>query len=177
MTADEFLVWSQAHGDARYELVAGEVVAMAPERFAHADAKAEAWLALRNAIAAAGLPCRAHLDGAGLRVDDRTLYIPDVMVRCGPPPPPDARETDDAVIVVEVLSPSTEWLDVAAKLEDYFRVPSVAHYLILRIESGAVIHHARAADGTIVTAIRREGSFVLDPPGLTLEVAALFGGG
>jgi len=174
MTVDAFLAWAVGQPEGRFELVAGRVVAMAPERFTHADMKAEAWLALRTAIARAGLPCRAHVDGPGLRVDDRTLYAPDVMVRCGPALPPEAVETGDPLIVVEVLSPSTAARDMAAKLEDYFRMPSVAHYLILRIESRAVIHHARAADGAIATAIRRDGALALDPPGLSIDVAALF---
>jgi hypothetical protein len=40
MTTDEFLAWAaeQPEGE-RYELVAGEVVAMAPERLGHARVK------------------------------------------------------------------------------------------------------------------------------------------
>jgi hypothetical protein len=50
----------------------------------------------------------------------------------------------------------------------------VQHYLIVRTEDGAIIHHARNADGTILTRIVREGVLRLDPPGLT--VTGLFGG-
>ena len=40
MTADEFLDWAMAQPDGeRYELVAGEIVAMAPERASRARAK------------------------------------------------------------------------------------------------------------------------------------------
>ncbi len=40
MTADEFIDWAMAQPEGqRYELVAGEVVAMAPERSAHALTK------------------------------------------------------------------------------------------------------------------------------------------
>ena len=42
MTVDQYLSWAMAQPDERrYELVAGEVVAMAPERAAHARRKAE----------------------------------------------------------------------------------------------------------------------------------------
>ena len=51
MTVDEFLAWLEdGPAGARYELVAGEAVAMAPERAAHARVKAEVWLALRDGI-------------------------------------------------------------------------------------------------------------------------------
>ena len=51
---------------------------------------------------------------------------------------------------------------------DYFRLPSVQHYLIVRTEDRAIIHHARNADGTILTRIVREGPRCLDPPGFTV---------
>ena len=66
MTADEFLDWAMAQPDgARYELVAGEVVAMAPERASHARAKVAVFDALRAAVAnARGLEApRMALDG------------------------------------------------------------------------------------------------------------------
>jgi len=49
MTVDQFLSWAMAQPEgARHELVAGEVVAMAPERAGHARRKAALWLALRT---------------------------------------------------------------------------------------------------------------------------------
>ncbi len=57
---------------------------------------------------------------------------------------------------------------LTAKLADYFRLPSVRHYLIVRTEDRTVIHHARGEDGTIVTQIVRDAPIRLDPPGITL---------
>ena len=45
MTVDEFLAWLDERPEGmRYELVAGQPVALAPERAAHARRKAEIWL-------------------------------------------------------------------------------------------------------------------------------------
>ena len=41
------------------------------------------------------------------------------------------------MIVVEVLSPSTRHIDASKKLAGYFRLPSVAHYLIVDPTSGS----------------------------------------
>ena len=68
--------------------------------------------------------------------------------------------------MVEVVSPSSLARDTGAKLEDYFRLPSVQHYLILKTENHTIIHHARGADGIILTRIVREGPILLDPPGI-----------
>jgi Uma2 family endonuclease len=69
-------------------------------------------------------------------------------------------------IIVEVLSPSTQKLDNAAKLTDYFSLASVSHYLIVGPRR-VVLHHQRGDAGLIATAILRQGELRLDPPGLS----------
>ena len=177
MTADEFLVWAMDQPEGRYELASGEVVAMAPERAAHARAKFEACRALSDAIRAAGLPCETFTDGMAVRIDEATVYEPDTSLRCGPRLEDDAVEFADPVVVVEVLSPSTRARDSGAKLADYFRLPSVRHYLILRTDTRSAIHHARDEDGAIATAIVTEGTLSLDPPGITVALEAVFAEG
>ena len=97
-----------------------------------------------------------------VEIDERTTYEPDALVRCGTPLPHDALKLSDPVIVVEVLSPSSRARDAGAKLADYFRLPSVRHYLVVRTEDRVIIHHERGDDGVIVTRIVHAG---LDPPG------------
>ena len=176
MTADEFIPWAMEQ-EGRFELASGEVVAMASERAGHARAKAAAWLALRDAIRAAGLPCEAFADGMAVRVDDATVYEPDASVRCGPRLDDDIVEFSDPVVVVEVLSPATRARDAGAKLADYFRLPSVRHYLILRFDTRTAIHHARAEDGVITTRILTDGELSLAPPGIAIALEAVFAEG
>jgi Uma2 family endonuclease len=169
MTSDEFIAWAMEQPEgAHYELVGGEVVAMAPERAAHARTKGRIYECLAQSVRAAGLPCEAYPDGMAVEIDAHTIYEPDALVRCGIPLPDDAIKLNDPIIVVGVLSPSTRARDAGAKLADYFRLPSVRHCLIVRTEDRAIIHHARGEDGTIATSIVREGSIRLDPPGITL---------
>jgi hypothetical protein len=47
-------------------------------------------------------------------------------------------------------------------------LPSVRHYLIVRIENRTIVHHERGADDIILTRIVHEGPILLDPPGITL---------
>jgi Uma2 family endonuclease len=176
MTADEFIPWAMDQ-EGRYELEAGEVIAMAPERAVHARTKANVYVAFRAALARSDRRCEAFPDGMAVRIDDVTVYEPDASVRCGPPLPDDATEFDDPIVVVEVLSPSTRHIDTSAKLKSYFRLPSVLHYLILDTSSRTVIHHERDRAGQIHTAIRNEGELTLEPPGLAMPIAALFGAG
>jgi Uma2 family endonuclease len=58
MTVAQFLAWLEDGSEgARYELVAGEVVAMAPEPAAHARLKAQVWLDMTRSNRA-GCPAR-----------------------------------------------------------------------------------------------------------------------
>ncbi len=170
MTADEFIAWAMERPEGEhYELVGGEVVAMAPERSAHGLAKS--WLArqLGNAVDAAGLPCDVYVDNMSVRIDRDTIYEPDILLRCGRRLDPDTVEVIDPVLVIEILSRSTQGRDRGAKLDDYFRLPSVTHYLMAKPENRTVIHHRRETDGTITTRIIRDGAVHLDPPGIVLD--------
>lgn len=176
LTADEFIAWAADQPHGRYELAGGEVVAMAAERAGHARAKYAAAKALEAAIAARGLACEMMIDGMAVRIDDLTVYEPDALVRCGPRTPDDAMHISDPVVIVEVVSPSSRALDSGAKLTDYFRLPSVRHYLVVNTDARAVTHHRSDGTGGIATHILRDGTLSLDPPGLTLAVADFFAG-
>ena len=172
LSRDEFRTWA-AGQKGRYERIAGEPVAMSPECIEHARVKSRAWAALDRAISDAGAPCEALPDGITVEIDEDTDYEPDAIVNCGPPAPGDAVAATNPVIVVDVLSPSTQSIDVSEKLADYFRVPTIQHYLIFRPRRREVIHHRRAA-AEIITRVINIGSIALDPPGIVIDLAAIF---
>lgn len=174
MTVDEFLAWAERR-PGRYELVAGTVYAMSPERALHAKTKLQAVIALGTGIRAAGLTCHALPDGMTVRIDDGTAYEPDALVYCGQELPDDAVEVPEPIIVIEVASPTTKAYDAGAKLEGYFKVESVRHYLIVDPKRRRVIHHMRQDDGRILTAIAGDGVIELVPPGMNIAVADLLG--
>lgn len=175
MTVDEFLDWrDEQPGDQRYELAHGEVCAMGRESVAHARLKLAATLALSNAVRNAGLPCEAIIDGPGVAISNHSYFVPDVIVVCGKRLDGDQSLIEDPVIVVEVLSPGTKVFDVEEKLAYYFEKPSIQHYLIVSGKSKLVVHHRRTGETRAETTIVREGTITLDPPGITVAVAALF---
>ncbi len=175
MNVDEYLAWAQGR-PGRYELYAGTVYAMSPEGAGHAKVKFSVQTALAKGIRARGLPCHMLPDGMTIRVDTGTAYEPDALVYCGPEVESSALEISNPVIVVEVLSPSTRRIDTSAKVVGYFRLPSVAHYLIVDPTEPLILHHTRGTNDTILTHIVREGAIALDPPGLQLALADVYGG-
>ena len=173
MTVDEFLDWAGTQ-PGRFELFRGEVYAMSPETIGHAERKGAVYLALQTALRRRALPCHVLPDGGTVRIDDTTAYEPDALVYCGEKLPSSAVEIPNPVIVVEVLSPSTGQFDASIKLTDYFRLPSLVHYLIVHPTQPLIIHHRRGVGDTIVTRSVTEGSIALDPPDLELTLADIY---
>lgn len=174
-TADAFLAWALEQPSGRYELVRGQVVAMAPERAGHARVKGAAYRSFGDAISRSDTRCEVFTHGMTVRIDESTVYEPDALVRCGPRLPDEAVEVPNPVIVVEVISCSSMSTDSGAKLPDYLTLPSVAHYLVVNADTGTVTHHWRHDDGEISTRIARSGLLDLTPPGIRVDVGNLFG--
>jgi Uma2 family endonuclease len=173
MDVDAYLVWADGR-PGRWELRDGKPIMMAPERAAHALTKFSAQIALKEGIERAGLPCRVFPDGMTVRIAARTAFEPDALVVCPPPTDLNTMEIPNPVVVVEVLSPSTAADDHGVKLDGYFSLDSVIHYLILDLDRRVMIHHRRAHAGAIETRVLREGKVILDPPGFDAQVEAFF---
>ena len=134
------------------------------------------------------MKCHAVPDGATVRISPRTAFEPDALVYCGDKVASDLLEVPNPVIVLEVLSPGTQMIDMRdtllalspsglleRKLRGYFTVPSVQHYLILDPEKQMVIHHARGNGDALQTRLLSTGELRLDPPGIVLNVQEFFG--
>ncbi|MBX9698625.1 MAG: Uma2 family endonuclease [Acetobacteraceae bacterium] len=152
------------------------MLVMASEQAQHARIRARVYRALDDAVRLVGIPCEVFPDGMSVPVADDAVFEPDALLRCGDPLPDDALKITDPVVVVEVASTSTRGLDAGSKLAGYVRLASLRHYLILDGRLRVAIHHVRdAQDGPITTRILREGPLALDPPGIVIDAAALFG--
>ncbi|HEY5817168.1 MAG TPA: Uma2 family endonuclease [Mesorhizobium sp.] len=174
MTVSQFFDWwDKRRGDERYELVDGEVIAMGRDRIRHNRAKTSTFTALSRAIAKVGVPCEVFIDGVGVSRNTKNFRLPDVVVNCGDVEP-DASVVPNPVIVVEIVSPSSEDHDVHIKLAEYFQIPSIAHYLIIYPERRLVIHHRRMEGSeTVGASFASRGEIELTPPGISLDVDVL----
>lgn len=174
MDRAEYRRWSEEQPRGRHERVAGEVIAMGPERVAHVRVKTRVWQALDRAVRAAGVPCEALGDGVAVEVGNDTDYEPDAVVNCGDRIEDMDVAASNPVIVVEVLSPSIRSVDTGAKLTDYFRMPSLRHYLVIRADRAMVTRHRRRDDGGIETQFLADGHVSMAPPGISIAVADLY---
>ena len=112
--------------EVRHEWVGGRVYAMSGGTERHGLMAGEVSAALRAGVRAAG--CRYFQEGQRLFAD-RASYYPDVFVVCGPRG--HAQYETDAVLVVEVLSPSTRHTDRREKTKAYASLPSLQLYVLV----------------------------------------------
>jgi Uma2 family endonuclease len=174
MSREAYRTWAMAQPRGRFERIEGVVVAMAPERVRHAQVKALVWLRLREAVAAAGLACEVFPDGMTIETGESD-YEPDAVLRCGPPLDGNRVDVPDPMVIVEVVSPDTRAIDLGPKLAGYMKVPTVRHYLIVWPDRPRLIHHSRRDEtDAIESRIVTSGPIRLDPPGIAIDLEALY---
>jgi len=81
-----------------------------------------------------------------VRIPDGPYYYPDVTVAPSPPQLEDevADTLLNPLVIVEVLSPSTEEHDRGEKLDNFRLIPSLSHYIIIAQDRVWVDHHRRS---------------------------------
>jgi Uma2 family endonuclease len=114
--------------ETRHEYIYGEVYAMAGTSDKHNRIAGNLYSAIDNHLG--NSRCEAFIESVKLRADHATFYYPDVMVACDETPEsPYYRQ--EPILLVEVLSPSTERIDRNEKLNVYRNIPTLHEYLIV----------------------------------------------
>jgi len=123
--------------DVKYEYDSGHVYAMAGGTQAHARIAYN----MANLLDACleNKPCRFFLSDVKVQVAEDKYYYPDVTVTCNPE---DIKDSLDIIraprLIVEVLSPTTEYKDRGRKLRAYQACDSVEEYVLINTQQQAV---------------------------------------
>lgn len=173
MTVEEYLAW-EPRQERRHELVDGVVRLMAGGTRAHFEIGDRARDALKARLR--GGVCRVY--GADFRVmtPAGNHRYPDGVVDCAPGGPRDLSATKPTLIV-EVLSPSTEFFDLTVKLEDYQSIDSVQHILVLSQTRWQARVWTRESGGwRTVDATGPEGVLAFTHAGFSIPLAEIYDG-
>ena len=95
----------------------------------------------------AGKPLEGFVGDMRVRIPDGPYYYPDAVVAPSPPKMEDAEQDTllNPIVVVEVLSPSTEAIDRGEKLDNYRLIPSLSDYLIVFQDRMRIEHYSRVS--------------------------------
>jgi Uma2 family endonuclease len=175
MTIEEFLHWDDGT-DTRYELIDGFPVAMAPPAEAHRI------LALRlgsriDAALAGRRPCNAQIEPGVVRPDRAdSYYVPDIAVTCEPNEP-GRQLMVDPILIVEILSPSTERSDRRLKMPAYQKLDSVREIMLIDADSYHAELYRRENDHWGIQLVRGAEAFLsLASVDLRISMSELYEG-
>ena len=142
----------EATGDAKHEWLDGVVYAMAGGTLEHSALSASVIALLTLGLR--GKPCRVFTSDARVRVQATGLgTYPDASVACGriEHDADDPNGLANPLVLVEVLSDSTEDWDRGGKFAHYRRIPSLRDYVVVSQREQLIEHHSRNDDGTWTT--------------------------
>ncbi len=144
-TEDEYFEFERT-SFGRWEYVNGEIRAMAGGSDDHNAIAMNIGRALGNALAPKG--CRVYGSDMKVHTGDDVNTLPDVSVVCGPRVYHRGR-TDiitNPILIVEVLSDSTEAYDQGDKFRHYQTIPTLTDYLLVAQDEARVLLYTRHDD-------------------------------
>jgi Uma2 family endonuclease len=147
MTYADYLA-AEAKSETKHEWLDGEVFAMAGGTPEHAALALSVGAELR--IALRGRPCRVFSSDLRVKVQATGLATyPDASIVCGKleTDPQDPNAVVNPIVLVEVLSDSTEGYDRGEKFAHYRRIPSLREFVLVWQREPRIEVHRRNEAG------------------------------
>lgn len=165
-----------AASETKAQWLDGEVFAMAGGTPEHAALAMAVGTELRRQLT--GKPCRVYSSDLRIRVAATGLATyPDVSVICGKleTDPEEPNTATNPIVIVEVLSDTTEAYDRGRKFEHYRRLSSLREYVLVSQHEPHIEVFRRNAEGHfILDEATKGGSVVLPSIDCTLDVDSIF---
>jgi len=118
------------------------------------------------------IPCRVYFADVKVQIDS-TFYYPDLVVSC-------AKETDspyyenEPILIVEVLSPSTELKDRFEKRLVYQRLNSLLEYVLISQDKEQVSIYRREPDGWVIANYQEGDTVNIKSVGLDFPIHDIY---
>lgn len=150
LTPEEYLAFER-QAEFQHEYVAGRIIPRDGARRSHGLIVT----GLASEIhARVPDPCEVYLCQMRVKIPPRDYVYPDVVVTCDPRFEDDASDTlTSPVVVIEVLSETTEAFDRGAKFALYRRIETLREYVLLSQNQALLEHYVRAETGWTYRAI------------------------
>jgi Uma2 family endonuclease len=104
---------------------------------------------------------------------DNVFYYPDVMVVCSPVNPDSLFQTDP-VLIVEILSKSTESKDRLEKLVAYQSIPTVKEYVLVSQDKVSIDIYRRDGENWELESLSYGDTIKFESIDLTIDAEAIY---
>jgi Uma2 family endonuclease len=176
VSPEEYLAFER-EAEYKSEYVDGVIYAMTGASLNHIQIVSNITHALSGQLNAR--PCRVLSNEMKVRMpDSRKFFYPDLTVLCDKPQFHDER-TDiilNPLLIIEVLSKSTEAFDRGAKFQAYQGLDSLREYLLVAQDKPVVEQYVRQPDGSWMyrVVIGLESSLLLPSAECTLGLSEVY---
>ena len=143
LTLEAFLAWENEQPE-KHEFHRGEVFAMVGARRAHGRTVINLIRRLSEALDLS--PCQVFAETMKVQIGDDTVLYPDLFVTCDRADLATEIIFRAPILVIEVLSPSTQAYDRSAKFALYRRIPALQEYILVDPDTRRVEAFRRGAD-------------------------------
>ncbi len=137
----------EAHATHKNEYYYGHIYAMAGGTFIHSATIIAATLLFGRLLDAKS----CFIQNSDMKIatpNADAVFYPDLSIHCNQTPARNATFHESPTLILEVLSPSTRTYDLTTKRKEYFRIPSLRHYLLIDSECPSVLRYTRDANQT-----------------------------
>lgn len=153
VTPDAYLLLERK-ADCKSEYLNGQIIAMAGASRHHNLIAGNLYREISRQLQ--GRPCEAYISDMRVKVSPTGLYTyPDIVAVCDEIRFEDANNDTllNPLLIVEVLSPSTEAYDRGEKFAHYRRLSSLQEYLLVSQDKVRIEHYTRQGAHWILTEI------------------------
>jgi Uma2 family endonuclease len=142
MTIEEYLERERLSND-RHEYVDGRAYMMAGARENHNAIKSSAEISIGAQLLKR--PCKTYSSDMKVETPSGLVGYPDIIVVCGEPQMRDSKRDVllNPIVIIEVLSNSTELFDRTTKWSGYQTIPSLKEYLLVSQYTRKIEHYVR----------------------------------
>lgn len=142
LTVDEYLAWER-ESDQRHEYIDGRIYLMAGGMTDHSAIAVNVTIAI--GVQLRGGRCRVFNSDAKVQLSDERYVYPDASVSCDERDRRRADAVRSPVVIVEVLSPSTEAYDRGRKFGLYRSCPTIQEYVLVSTDQQLIETYRRGA--------------------------------
>jgi Uma2 family endonuclease len=171
VSVEEYLELEK-RSDVRHEYVDGVMHAMAGEKRKHN--KLARRLVLLLEVLADSKNCEVIMENVKVRTRGTRYRYPDIAISCNPGD--DEYVLENPCFILEVLSGTTEQVDVSKKLEEYTKIPTVQRYVLLEQSSRFALLFKRNNEGWSFETLENDGEIDIPCLETTLTLEQIYAG-
>jgi Uma2 family endonuclease len=170
----------ESNSSIKHEYIDGEVYTMAGATDTHVTIALNTAIALRNHLRGSG--CQVYISDMKVRIkkdQKERFYYPDIMVTCQPKDRETPTYKQFPIVIIEVLSDSTEAFDRGDKFIDYQSIDSLMEYILINTRQPRLDIFRRHADNWLFHSYSlsdnsKETIFTIDSLNFQAKIATIY---